>query len=287
MAGRTPAIDAHHHFLYPERREYPWLTDEYEAIRRRFAPEDLRPLLARAGVDATVVVQTAHDLDETTELLRTAAENDIVAGVVGWADLTDPVLPETLDELRRGPGGAKLVGIRHQVHDEEDPRWLLRPDVLRGLQAVADAGLVYDLLVRPRELPAAVSVTRHVPDGRFVLDHIAKPRIAAGSQDEEWAEHMPALARVPNVWCKLSGMVTEADRERWRPSDLAPYVERVRDWFGDERLLFGSDWPVCLVAATYEQVREALLTVLGPVPDDVRAGILGGNAARVYGLTLD
>lgn len=285
MAPRTPVIDAHHHFLYPSRWEYPWITAGMEALRRPFTPEDLGPLLRRAGVDATIAVQTVADLEETRELLAVAAGGEMVAGVVGWADLTDPTLPEVLDELRRGPGGDRLVGIRHQVHDEEDPRWLLRPDVLRGLDAVGAAGLVYDLLVRPRELPAAVNVARAHPEMRFVLDHIGKPRIADGA-DEEWAESMAAFEQLPHVACKLSGMVTEADRERWRPSDLAPFVERVRAWFGDERLMFGSDWPVCTLVASYEQVRDALMTALGPTPDETLAAIFGGNAARIYRLPV-
>jgi L-fuconolactonase len=276
-------VDAHHHFLYPSRRSYPWLTDELAAIRRRFGVDELRPLLAEAGVDATVVVQTVPDLDETRELLRTAAVVDVVGGVVGWVDLTDPALPDVLDEVRAGPGGSYLVGVRHQVHDEADERWLLRPDVLRGLQGVADAGLAYDLLVRPRELPAAVQVARRFEGLRFVLDHIGKPRIALG-EDAEWAAAMAGFALLANVSCKLSGMVTEADRARWRPEDLAPFVASVREWFGDERLLFGSDWPVCLVAASYSQVKDAVLAALGPVPGAARDAIMGGNAVRVYGL---
>lgn len=284
--GRAPVIDAHHHFLFPDTREYPWLTADLDPIRRRFAPEDLRPPLARAGVDATVLVQTVSSLDETREMLEIAAATDFVAGVVGWVDLTDPIVPEVLDELRAGTGGDHLVGVRHQVHDEEDPRWLLRPDVLRGLQSISEAGLAYDLLVRPRELPAALNVARIHPELRFVIDHIAKPRIAAG-EDPEWAERMAGFAQLPNVYCKLSGMVTEAGWKSWQPADLAPFVSKVRGWFGDERLLFGSDWPVCLLAASYEQVKEALLTALGPTSPEALAAIFGGNAAAAYRLSPD
>jgi L-fuconolactonase len=222
-------------------------------------------------------------LDETREMLEIAAVTDFVAGVVGWVDLTDPTVPEVLDELRAGTGGDRLVGVRHQVHDEEDPRWLLRPDVLRGLQSISEAGLAYDLLVRARELPAALAVARSHPELRFVIDHIGKPRIAAG-EDPEWADGMAGFAQLPNVYCKLSGMVTEADWESWQAEDLAPFVSQVRGWFGDQRLLFGSDWPVCLLAAEYEQVKEALLTALGPASPEALTAIFGGNATAVYRL---
>lgn len=276
-------VDSHHHFWDTDRNDYPWMTDEQAAIRRPFGPQDLRPALNDGGVDATVLVQTRSSEEETREFLQTAAETDFVAGVVGWIDLTDPTAPENIEALRRAPGGEWLVGIRHQVHDEEDERWLLRPDVLRGLEAVADAGLVYDLLLRPRELPAALAVARRFTHLSFVVDHIAKPRIAGGS-DPEWEEGMRPLAELPNVTVKVSGMVTEADWKSWRPADLAPFVQSVKRWFGPERLLFGSDWPVCLVAAEYGQVLSALIEALGETTDGEREAILGENARRVYRL---
>jgi L-fuconolactonase len=278
-------VDAHHHFWDPGTAEYPWMTDEVAAIRRPFGPQDLRPLLEANGVDHTVLVQARSSLDETRELLTTAQFVDFVAGVVGWVDLTDPTLPELLAELREGPGGRYLAGVRHQVHDEEDPRWLLRPAVLRGLEAVADADLTYDLLVRPRELPAALAVARRFTHLTFVIDHMAKPAISQGA-DPAWEEGMAPFSELPNVSCKLSGMVTEADWASWTAADLTPFVQRVREWFGDERLIFGSDWPVCLLAASYDRVMGALLEALGDLTPAARTAVLGGNAVRVYRLDI-
>ena len=187
-------IDAHHHFWDPSRREYPWMGDELAAIRKPFGPEELRPLLAANGVDRTVLVQTISSVDESREFLAYAAATDFIAGVVGWVDLVDPAVTETLAQMRAGPGGNHLVGIRHQVHDEPDERWLLRDDVQRGIRAVGDADLVYDLLVRTRELPSAQVVAQRFPEIRFVIDHIAKPRIAAGSRDPEWEKAMAPIA---------------------------------------------------------------------------------------------
>src|SRR6266545_1427869 len=240
-------IDAHQHFWDPARYSYPWMTgDAMKPVRRAFTPDDLRGVLHDADIDGTVLVQTISSLPETREFLELAAATDFIAGVVGWVDLTSPTVGADLDELLGGPGGSRLVGIRHQVHDEADPEWLGRDDVRRGLAAVQHRGLTYDLLVRARELPAAVDVVRAFPDLRFVLDHVAKPRIAAGS-DPAWTELMPGLAAAPNVAVKLSGMVTEANWSTWTVEDLRPFVERILQWFGPDRLLFGSDWPVCLL----------------------------------------
>ena len=232
----------------------------------------------------TVLVQTLSSLDETREFLATAAATDFVAGVVGWADLTDPALPERLAEIRGWPGGELLVGIRHQVHDEPDPAWLLRPEVQRGIAAVGRAGLAYDLLVRARELPAAAETVRANPEVRFVVDHLAKPRIAAGAVDLAWEAALAPLAELPNAFCKLSGMVTEADWTAWRPADLAPYAGKVLGWFGPERCMFGSDWPVCLLAAGYGQVLAALEAALTGLDDAARARVLGGTAVEFYRL---
>lgn len=275
-------VDSHHHFWDPSRRDYPWMGDELAFIRRPFGPEDLRPLLQANRVNRTVLVQTTSSLDETREFLATAAANEFIAGVIGWVDLTGPSVGTTIDQLRGGPGGNRLVGIRHQVHDEPDQSWLLRDDVQRGLRAVRDADLVYDLLVRTHELPAAREVVRRFPDVRFVIDHMAKPRIAAGARDPDWEHAMAAIAELPNVSCKLSGMVTEANWTEWTPADLAPYVRRALDWFGPERCMFGSDWPVCLLAASYGEVLQALTYALSELNTMEIEGVLGGNATRVY-----
>jgi L-fuconolactonase len=277
-------IDAHHHFWDPARYTYPWMAgDAMDPVRRAFGPQDLRPSLRAAGIDGTVLVQTLSSLAETREFLQVAADTDVVHGVVGWVDLTAPSVGDDLDELLDGPTGRWLVGIRHQVHDEPDPDWLRRDDVGRGLAAVQRRGLAYDLLVRARELPAATDAVRRFPQLRFVLDHIAKPRIAAG-RDDPWTDGMPALAAEPNVSVKLSGMVTEADWAAWTPADLRPFVGRVVDWFTPQRLLFGSDWPVCLLAGSYETVLSGLTDALPALSPGELGQLFGANAQRVYGL---
>lgn len=280
-------VDSHQHFWDPANADYPWMmSDELAPIRKPFAPADLRPLLRKAEVDATVLVQTRSSFEESQEFLQISGETDFVAGVVAWVDLTAPDVADRLGELRDHPHGDALVGIRHQVHDEPDADWLLRKEVERGLQAVGDAGLVYELLVRPRELPAALTVAQRFPDTRFIIDHIAKPPIAAG-EIEPWAERLELFSDLDHVACKLSGMVTEADWDHWEPQDLVPYVAHVVDVFGEHRLLFGSDWPVCLLAAPYGRVKEALDYTLDRVGVADRSAIFGGNAVRMYGLSLD
>jgi L-fuconolactonase len=239
-------IDAHVHFWDGPLE---WMGGGFEALGRPFGPDDLRPLADGCGVERVIAVQASSSLDETRRLLTLVG--DFVAGVVGWVDLTAPDVADTIASL--GPG---LVGIRHQVQDEPDPLWLLRDDVRRGLHAVADAGLPYDLLVRPRELRAALALARDVTDVRFVIDHLAKPPVAAGEL-EPWAERMAPFAELEHVACKVSGLVTEASWDGWTAADLAPYLDRAVEWFGEERLLFGSDWPVCTLAASYEDVVRA------------------------------
>lgn len=273
-------IDAHHHLWDITRRPQPWLTGAaLEPIARTFEPAELEPLLAEHGIDATVVVQSSSSLDETRELLDTAAASGgRIAGVVGWADLTDPALADVLASLT-GP----LVGIRHQVQDEADPWWLARAEVRRGLAAVAAAGLAYDLLITTRGLPAAVETAKALPQLRFVLDHAAKPPIAAGGW-EPWAAQIRELAALPNVTCKVSGLVTEASWSGWKPADLLPYTRHVLDAFGPDRVLFGSDWPVCTLAAPYGAVVALAEEAAAGLTATESAAFFGGNAARVYGL---
>ena len=284
MTNESPRIDAHHHFWDPLRATYPWMVGEaLDPIRRPFGPEDLVPELAAQGIAGTVLVQTISSLDETREFLSLAAGWEFIWGVVGWVDLTSASVGNDLDALIEGRGGDRLVGIRHQVHDEADPDWLGRDDVRRGLAAVQARGLRYDLLVRARELPAAMRAVEALEDLQFVLDHIAKPRIADG-QDGDWRQRMPELAVLPNVAVKLSGMVTEADWASWQPADLRPFVGPVVDWFGVERLMFGSDWPVCLLASSYTGVVGGLREALGTLSSADQAAIFGSNAQRVYDL---
>ena len=286
VTERTPVVDAHHHFWTPGRYDYYWMTAaELEPIRQPFGPADLQPLLTAAGVDYTVLVQTVPSVAETREFLEIAQDTPFVAGVVGWVDLTDPGVEATLAGLRDGRGGEFLVGIRHMVHDEPDAEWLLRPDVQRGLQAVAHAGLAYDLLLRPRELPAALEVVKAHPHLRFVIDHLAKPEIAMGLI-ADWTQLIAPFEEQTHVMCKLSGMVTEANWKTWTPEDLRPYVETVLNVFGTERVMFGSDWPVSLLAADYGRVKSALEAALPPLTAAEEAAILGGNANRFYRLNV-
>lgn len=286
MHTRTPVVDSHHHFWTPGRYDYYWMTGPaLDPIKQPFNPPELQPLLNAAGVDATVVVQTVPSVEETREFLQTAQDTPFVAGVVGWVDLTDPAVAETLAELQAGPGGEFLVGIRHMVHDEQDAEWLLRTDVQFGLQAVAHAGLAYDLLLRPRELPAALEVTPAHPQMRFVVDHLAKPEIASGAI-AGWAAMMERFREQPHVYCKLSGMVTEANWTSWTPEDLRPYVETVLDIFGPQRVMFGSDWPVSLLAAEYVQVKQALEAALPTLSPAEKAAVFGGNAIAFYQLDV-
>jgi L-fuconolactonase len=253
-------VDAHQHFWDPSRAAYPWMTDE--RLRRRYAPEDLEPLLRANGVEGTIAVQARQELDETRELLEFADGHAWLLGVVGWVDLAG----DAAGELREF-AGTRLVGVRHVVEDEDDPRWLLRDDVQRGLNAAADAGLVFDLLVRTPQLPAAIETVRRQPHLQFVLDHVAKaPRDPADYA--LWERGVAALAELPNVACKISGLFTEAD-----PHGTA---SRAVSWFGVERCMWGSDWPVCTLASDYADA----LKVAG-----TDAHLLGATAVSVYRLS--
>jgi len=276
-------VDAHHHVWDLSVRDQTWMVGpDLEPIRRSFSIDDLAPLAAAAGVTATVLVQTVSVLAETGEFLEVAASNDLVAGVVGWVDLTAPDIADTLAELQARPDGAYLKGIRHQVHDEPDLEWLLRPDVQRGLAAVADAGLVYDLLTKTPHLPAAIRAAQALPQLSFVVDHISKPVV--GGPLDPWATDLRALAALPNVTCKLSGMVTEANWTSWTPADLKPYADVVLDAFTPERVMFGSDWPVCLLAASYGDVVAAAETLTAHLTPAERESVFTTTATTTYSL---
>ncbi|WP_262057077.1 amidohydrolase family protein [Streptomyces sp. STR69] len=277
-------VDAHHHVWDLSVRDQDWITGpELQPIRRDFTVADLAPEARAAGVGRTVLVQTITVAEETPEFLALADTHDLIAGVVGWADLTRPDIADELARLRELPGGHYLKGIRHQVQGEPDPNWLLRPEVRRGLAAVADAGLVYDLLVLPHQFPASVQVAASLPQLAFVLDHLGKPPVASGRL-EPWEAALRSLAALPNTYCKLSGLVTEADWKTWSTQDLRPYTDVALDAFGPGRLMFGSDWPVCTLAASYGEVAAAT----GELTDDLsaaeRAEVFDGTATRVYGL---
>ena len=285
----APRVDAHHHIWSLGGRPHGWLDEPALApIRRDFTLADLAGPAAAAGVTATVLVQVLADLDETREFLAlvggAAAGGAPVAGVVGWADLTSPAVADDLAALRAGPGGDRLVGARHLVQGEPDRAWLTRPDVSRGLAAVGAAGLCYDLLTVAPQLPAAIEAVRAHPEVSFVLDHLSKPPIAAGGL-EPWAADLRLLAAEPNVTAKLSGLVTEAG-PGWTVADLRPYAEEALAAFGPDRLMFGSDWPVCLLAAGYAEVVAAAGELLAELSPGQRAVVFGGTAARVYDLRI-
>ncbi|MFI2629271.1 amidohydrolase family protein [Streptomyces collinus] len=274
-------VDAHHHVWDLSVRDQDWITGpELAPLRRDFTMQDLEPEARAAGVSRTVLVQTVTVPEETPEFLALAAGHDLIAGVVGWTDLTRPDIADELARLRELPGGPYLKGIRHQVQGEPDPTWLLRPDVRRGLAAVADAGLVYDLVVLPHQLPACVRAAAALPGLTFVLDHLGKPPIASGAL-EPWATGLRALAALPNTVAKLSGLVTEADPASWTVEDLRPYADVALEAFGPGRLMYGSDWPVCTLGAAYGDTLDLTGRLTDPYD---HPQILGTTATRVYGL---
>ncbi|MEV7805530.1 amidohydrolase family protein [Microbispora sp. NPDC088329] len=279
-------VDAHHHLWELSRRPQTWLDPPRMApIRRDFTPSDYADVAAEARIGRSVLVQVLPDAEETREFLALAARSDTVAAVVGWADLTRPDLSAELAALAAAPGGELLRGIRHLVQGESDPRWLARDDVREGLRQVAAAGLVYDLLVLPHQLPAAIETVRALPELTFVLDHLAKPPVASGEL-EPWAGLVRELAAEPNVSAKLSGLITEADWDDWDAARLRPYADVALDAFGPGRLMFGSDWPVCLLAGAlplWAETVRALLTDAGLSAAE-RDVVFRGTAERVYRL---
>ncbi|MFJ8964375.1 amidohydrolase family protein [Lentzea sp. NPDC102401] len=274
-------VDAHHHLWDLSVRDQDWITDPpMGVIRRSFLEPDF--IAAAPDVSTSVLVQTVCVPEETPEFLAIAASSDVVGAVVGWTDLTSAAVGDALAELVDRPDGSWLRGIRHQVQSEPDPEWLCRKDVWHGLAQVGAAGLLYELLTVPRQLPAARRTVAALPQVQFVVDHCSKPAI--GSDPGEWAELVRSLAAHENVTCKLSGLVTEADWKSWSVADLRPYFEVVLDAFGPERLMFGSDWPVCLLAATYDEWLGAARELTAELSPDEQASIFEGTARRVYAL---
>jgi L-fuconolactonase len=273
--------DAHHHLWTQEEILRTNPRPEIAVLINDYLPETLRPLLDEVGVDDTVLVQTApHSMANTYQFLDYAEANDWIAAVVGWVDLTDPGVGDTLDELAERP---KFKGVRHLWEMEPHPAWIVRDDVLRGLGELAKRSVPYDLLGREAHWPYISQVARAVPDLALVIDHIAKPNIRVG-QFDEWSAAMSAAAEFPQMMCKLSGMITEADPQHWTPSDLKPYVDRTIELFGLDRVMFGSDWPVCLLAGSYAQVFHALQECLEGLSETEKAKVMGQNARRFYGI---
>jgi L-fuconolactonase len=273
-------IDAHQHFWRYNAEEYDWVDDSMAVLRRDFLPQDLKPELHAAGFDACIAVQARQTLQETRWLLALAEENPFVAGVVGWVDLRAEEMRDQLAALSKNP---KLVGVRHVVQAEPDERFLLRPDFLRGIAALQEFDLTYDILIYPRHLPVAIEFVQRFPGQRFVLDHLSKPFIKARTI-EPWATHIRQLGTFPNVFCKLSGMVTEADWKAWNPEHFKPYLETALEVFGADRLMIGSDWPVCKVAGSYREVMLLVIEFLEHHFSDAREKILGGTAQKFWRL---
>ena len=270
-------LDAHQHFWSYDAAQYPWIP-QGSALHRNWLPGDLAPLLAAAGLDGCIAVQARQTAEESRWLLELAEHHAIIKGVVGWVDLRAARVGEELAVLARHP---RFVGVRHVVQDEPDDDFMLGADFLRGIGALRAHQLTYDILIVPRQLPAAIALAKRFPKQPFVLDHIAKPGIKAGTLSP-WREQIRELAKAPNVLCKVSGMVTEADAKAWKAADFRPYLDVVFEAFGEDRLMFGSDWPVCLLAAEYAQVFALVRDYIAPLSVEAQAKMFGGNAARFY-----
>ncbi len=270
-------LDSHQHFWKYSAAEYPWMKPEWP-IRRDFVPPDLQPLLSKAGLDGSIAVQARQTLEESHWLLELADHHSLVKGIVGWVDLRSDRVEEQLAQFASHP---KFVGVRHVVQDEPDDGFMLRPDFLHGIGRLKPFNLTYDILIYPKQLPAAIRLVEKFSDQFFVLDHLAKPSIQDGTLSP-WREQIRELAQSPHVLCKLSGLVTEAKWREWREEDFRPYLEVVCEAFGEDRLMFGSDWPVCLLSASYEQVHGLVRDYLRQFPEPARRKIFGENAARFY-----
>lgn len=274
-------IDSHQHFWRFNQAEYGWMQPDWP-IRRDFLPKDLEPELRAQKLDGCVAVQARQCVAESRWLLELAEESPIIRGVVGWVDLRSPNVAEELEDFAKHP---KFVGLRHVVQDEPDDEFILGKDFQRGIAMLRNFGLTYDLLVFPRQMPAAIALAKKFPEQPFVLDHLAKPPIKEGAQSP-WREQVRELAKQPNVACKVSGMVTEADWQNWRENDFKPYLDVVFEAFGAERLMFGSDWPVCLLAGSYDQVFKLAQDYVRQRGAHSEAKFFGENAAKFYGLSL-
>ncbi len=273
-------IDAHHHLWKYSETEYGWIDDTMAAIRRDFLPTDLRAATAAAGIDRVISVQARQSVEETEWLLELADGEELIAGVVGWLPL---VSADITGQLDRFSGRAKLAGLRHVLQGEPEPGYMLRADFNRGLAQLADRGLAYDILVFEHQLPEVLQLVDRHPNQRFILDHIAKPRIKA-RELQPWLDRMRELARRPNVWCKLSGVVTEADIHSWTEQELSPYLEGALEAFGPRRLMFGSDWPVCLVATGYADWAALAGRLVSRLSSSEQEAFWSGNAREAYGL---
>jgi L-fuconolactonase len=273
-------VDSHQHFWRVGKFDYPWMSSDVEVLYRDYLPATLKPIIARNGVVRTVLVQASNSVSETHWLLDLAARNRFIAGVVGWVDLTDPEMERMLTELT---ANSRFKGIRHLVESEANDDWLVQAAVVKGLQTLAAHRVPYDMLVHTRHLRRVRTVVERCQGLSVVIDHMAKPPIESGAISE-WTKELKAVAAFPNVYCKLSGLVTEANHSSWKVSDLKPFVECALELFGANRLLFGSDYPVCLLASSYERVLGTFQELLKDLSDEERERIFRDNAREFYRL---
>ncbi|MCW9709174.1 amidohydrolase family protein [Fodinibius salsisoli] len=273
-------IDAHQHFWNYDVDKHGWINEEMKKLRRDFMPPDLKKLLDNEKVEGCVAVQADQSEEETRFLLDLQSKYSFIKGVVGWLDIAADSFPKKLEHYSRNPA---LKGLRHIVQDEPDDRFLLRPNFLKGIQMLDDYGLTYDILIYERQLPATIEFVNHFPGQSFVLDHIGKPKIKAKVIDP-WEEGARELAQHDNIYCKISGLVTEADWHNWTAEDLKPYLDIIFDAFGPERLMFGSDWPVCTLAAEYSEVIAGVQEYIKVYSEEEQAMVMGGNTQKFYDL---
>jgi L-fuconolactonase len=273
-------IDSHQHFWRYDAARDAWITDSMAVLKRDFLPGHLAAELMANGMDASIAVQADPSESETTFLLELAEGNERIAGVVGWVNLLSPRVAERLEYFSHF---TKLRGFRHIAQAESDDRFLAREQFVKGVAQMCAFGFTYDILIYPRQLPAAIDLVKRLPEQRFVIDHMAKPEVKS-AKTSPWAAQMREIAQHKNVFCKISGLVTEADWKHWKADDFKPYLDVVFSAFGADRLMFGSDWPVCLLAATYGQVKQLIDNYVKGFPQSDQDKIFGGNAARFYGL---
>ncbi|MCD0472733.1 amidohydrolase [Flavobacterium sp. JAS] len=273
-------IDSHQHFWIYEADKHTWINDDMRVIRKSFLPEDLKLIYQTNGIDGCVAIQADQTLAETDFLLDLANKNDFIKGIVGWVDLRDSAIDTVLNQYSQFP---KLKGFRHVLQGEADHNFMLRPDFLKGIAALEKYNFTYDILIFPHQLGAALELARRFPNQKFVIDHIAKPYIKEGFYDG-WAALMKAIGKCPNVYCKFSGMTTEADYNNWTPEQIEPYMQLVLDAFRPNRILFGSDWPVCLVAGNYAKTKELVAHFISKLSSAEQEAIMGGNAIQFYNL---
>lgn len=274
-------IDSHQHYWHFNTADYGWMGENMSVIKRDFLPTDLLPELKSINFDGSVAVQARQSLEETNWLLQLADEHPHIKGVVGWLDLQSEQAEEQIAAFAKHP---KAVGVRHVIHDEEDIDFMLRPEFIRGVQLLEKYDMAYDILIFPKHLTNTIEFVKQFSEKQtFVIDHIAKPLIKDGIVSP-WKEDIAALAKFPNVYCKVSGMVTEADWNIWTPENIRPYLDVVMEAFGPERILIGSDWPVCLVAGKYSEVMQVVIDYISTFTEKEQALMLGENAAKAYGI---